>query len=167
MDYKLRKNVEMLIASPISQYRIDKETGVSQSNISKLRRGERKVGALSLDVAEKLSDYLEELTGSGSYLVSPEFDSVFPVDESADESRLEFADALYSVEDMHCRLDTDRQKGDRALIIGGPTDVSGIIIFVVKNEMGSYMFQDDATEDFKKIWRWALSKYDFLKEDKD
>ncbi|MDN6763830.1 helix-turn-helix domain-containing protein [Levilactobacillus brevis] len=167
MDYKLRKNVEMLIASPISQYRIDKETGVSQSNISKLRRGERKVGALSLDVAEKLSDYLEELTGSGSYLVSPEFDNGFPVDESADESRLEFADALYSVEDMHCRLDTDRQKGDRALIIGGPTDVSGIIIFVVKNEMGSYMFQDDATEDFKKIWRWALSKYDFLKEDKD
>ncbi|MGW7998920.1 hypothetical protein ACWEYI_00040 [Staphylococcus xylosus] len=49
--------IQKLLDSDISSYKIGKETGVSNSIIQRLRNGERTIGNLSLDTAEKLYEY--------------------------------------------------------------------------------------------------------------
>ncbi|WP_436866184.1 hypothetical protein [Staphylococcus pseudoxylosus] len=49
--------IQKLLDSDISSYKIGKETGVSNSIIQRLRNGERTIGNLTLDTAEKLYEY--------------------------------------------------------------------------------------------------------------
>ena len=54
------ENVNNLINSEISGYKIWQETGVSQSQISRLRKGEIEVGNISTDNSVKLNKFWEE-----------------------------------------------------------------------------------------------------------
>lgn len=58
----MRKEIEALLKSDISAYRIAKETGVAQSKISGLRAGTIKIENLTLAIAKRLSDYYESVT---------------------------------------------------------------------------------------------------------
>ncbi|MGP0637790.1 hypothetical protein ACTRV7_05120 [Staphylococcus xylosus] len=53
----MKKEIQKLLDSDISSYKIGKETGVSNSIIQRLRKGERTIGNLTLDTAEKLYEY--------------------------------------------------------------------------------------------------------------
>lgn len=57
----LREKIKAILDSDISAYRIAKETGVPQPNISNLRNGKREIGNLTVDVAEKLGKYYDSL----------------------------------------------------------------------------------------------------------
>lgn len=61
----MRKEIEELLKSDLSTYRISKDTGVGVGNISELKSGKRKIGNLTLDTAEKLYKYYIE-TKKGS-----------------------------------------------------------------------------------------------------
>lgn len=60
-EYKMRKTIEKLLNSNESSLQIALKTGVSQSVVSRIRSGERQLGNLSLDSAEKLFKYQKEL----------------------------------------------------------------------------------------------------------
>ena len=53
----IKENIEKLMQSEISNYRIHKETGVAQSTLSDLKSGKSKLGNVKLDVALKLKDF--------------------------------------------------------------------------------------------------------------
>jgi transcriptional regulator with XRE-family HTH domain len=53
----MKKEIQKLMDSNISSYKIGKETGVSNSIIQRLRNGDRAVGNLTLDTAEKIYGY--------------------------------------------------------------------------------------------------------------
>jgi len=53
----IKENIENLLQSEISNYRIHKETGVAQSTLSDLKSGKSKLGNVKLDVALKLNDF--------------------------------------------------------------------------------------------------------------
>ncbi|MCY1619673.1 hypothetical protein NW117_02720 [Staphylococcus pettenkoferi] len=53
----MRETIEKLLRSDISGYRIYKETGISQSRISDLRNGRRKLDNISFANAERLYNY--------------------------------------------------------------------------------------------------------------
>lgn len=56
---KLSKKIEQLLASNQTSYSISKYSGVAAGNIDRLRKGERQIKNLHLDVAEKLGDYYD------------------------------------------------------------------------------------------------------------
>ncbi|MGF7436735.1 hypothetical protein [Lentilactobacillus senioris] len=49
--------IKQLLDSDISAYRIAKDTGVSQSIITRLRNGDRTIDQLTVGTAQKLIDY--------------------------------------------------------------------------------------------------------------
>ncbi|WP_410483037.1 helix-turn-helix domain-containing protein [Staphylococcus lugdunensis] len=53
----MRKEIRDLLNSNITSYEISKETGVSNSVISRLRNGEREIGKVTLETAEKLYQF--------------------------------------------------------------------------------------------------------------
>jgi len=53
----IKENIEKLMQSEISNYRIYKETGVAQSTLSDLKSGKSKLGNIKLDVALKLNEF--------------------------------------------------------------------------------------------------------------
>ena len=57
---KLKEKVRAVLNSNLSQYEINKKTGVSQGSLSALRNGKKEIGRLSIDVAEKLADLYED-----------------------------------------------------------------------------------------------------------
>ncbi|GGA94500.1 hypothetical protein [Staphylococcus muscae] len=57
----MRKEIEKLLESDISHYKISKVTGVNSKTISELRAGKRKIGNITLDTAEKLYNYQIQL----------------------------------------------------------------------------------------------------------
>ena len=57
----MKNKIKNLLDSPITGYQIEQETGVSQAVISKLRKGQREIGNITLDTAEKLLNYTEEI----------------------------------------------------------------------------------------------------------
>ena len=57
----MRKEIEALLKSDISAYRIAKETGVAQSKISGLRAGTIKIENLTLAIATRLVNYYREI----------------------------------------------------------------------------------------------------------
>lgn len=59
-NMELRKKVEWIIESDITTYQFAKETGLTNTVLSKLRRGEKEVGRLSLDVAEKFGKLYDD-----------------------------------------------------------------------------------------------------------
>jgi len=58
---KLIKEIEELLNSEISSYKISKDSGVSYSLISDYRNAKRKIENMTLQVAKKLIRYSEEL----------------------------------------------------------------------------------------------------------
>lgn len=58
---KLIKEIEELLNSEISSYKIAKDSGVSYSLISDYRNAKRKIENMTLQVANKLIKYTEEL----------------------------------------------------------------------------------------------------------
>ena len=58
---KLIKEIEELLNSEISSYKIAKDSGVSYSLISDYRNNKRKIENMTLQVANKLIKYTEEL----------------------------------------------------------------------------------------------------------
>ena len=61
MDDKLIKEIEELLNSEISSYKIAKDSGVSYSLISDYRNSKRKIENMTLQVANKLIRYSEEI----------------------------------------------------------------------------------------------------------
>ncbi|UXR70307.1 hypothetical protein MUA26_04030 [Staphylococcus sp. IVB6246] len=57
----MRKEIEKLLDSDISHYKISQVTNVNSKTISELRSGKRKVGNITLDTAEKLYNYQKQL----------------------------------------------------------------------------------------------------------
>jgi len=53
--------IEMMNDQFVTAYTVSKVTGVSQYQLSLLKNGKSKVGNLSLDSAEKLSAFYEEI----------------------------------------------------------------------------------------------------------
>ena len=53
----IKENIEKLMQSEISNYRIHKETGVAQSTLSDLKSGKSKLGNIKLDVALKSNEF--------------------------------------------------------------------------------------------------------------
>ena len=58
---KLIKEIEDLLNSEISSYKIAKDSGVTYSLLSDYRNGKRKIENMTLQVAKKLIRYAEEL----------------------------------------------------------------------------------------------------------
>ena len=58
---KLIKEIEKLLNSEISTYKIAKDSGVTYSLLSDYRNGKRKIENMTLQVAKKLIRYSEEL----------------------------------------------------------------------------------------------------------
>lgn len=56
----IKKEIQKLLDSDITGYRIYKETGVDQAVISKLRSGERKIEDLTVSTADKLLKFKGE-----------------------------------------------------------------------------------------------------------
>ena len=56
---KLSEKIQRLLESNQTSYSINKYTGVPTGNIDLLRKGERKIKNLHLDVAEKLGKYYD------------------------------------------------------------------------------------------------------------
>ncbi|MEB7508387.1 hypothetical protein [Staphylococcus xylosus] len=56
----MKELIQKLLDSDISSYKIGKETGVSNSIIQRLRSGNRSIGNLTLDTAEKLYEYAKD-----------------------------------------------------------------------------------------------------------
>lgn len=60
---ELREKVQWVIDSDITTYQFAKDTGLTNTVLSKLRRGEKEVGRLSLDIAEKFGNLYDALNG--------------------------------------------------------------------------------------------------------
>ena len=58
---KIIKEIEELLNSEISSYKISKDSGVTYSLLSDYRNGKRKIENMTLQVANKLIRYTEEL----------------------------------------------------------------------------------------------------------
>lgn len=58
----MRKNIESLLASEISYYRVAKETGIPENTVRRLFTGESSIDNIRFSLAEKLSAYYEEIS---------------------------------------------------------------------------------------------------------
>ena len=66
---KLIKEIEKLLNSEISTYKIAKDSGVTYSLLSDYRNGKRKIENMTLQVAKKLIRYSEELKNGKWWLL--------------------------------------------------------------------------------------------------
>lgn len=57
---KIKENIKKLLKSDITAYRISKETGISESQLSRMKKGEIEIGRITLDNAIKLNEFWEE-----------------------------------------------------------------------------------------------------------
>lgn len=57
MTNDIKRNIQKLLDSDITNYRIYKDTGVAQSTLSDLKNGKSRIEDMRLEVALKLNDY--------------------------------------------------------------------------------------------------------------
>lgn len=57
MTNDIKRNIQKLLDSDITNYRIHKDTGVAQSTLSDLKNGKSNIDDMRLSVALKLNDY--------------------------------------------------------------------------------------------------------------
>lgn len=57
---KIKQNIEKLLNSDLTSYRIHKLTGIDQSTLSRLKNGKTKIGDMKLDTALALNKLWEE-----------------------------------------------------------------------------------------------------------
>ncbi|MCC2250091.1 helix-turn-helix domain-containing protein [Virgibacillus sp. AGTR] len=55
----MKEDIRKLIESDITGYKIKKETGISESTISRIRRGQIDIGSITLDNALKLYEFYQ------------------------------------------------------------------------------------------------------------
>lgn len=84
----MRKNIESLIKSSISAYRVAKDTGLPRSPITRLFTSESKIDNVTLKNAEILSKYWEELKmikiekkNNHEHIIGEEFEREYTVEE--------------------------------------------------------------------------------------
>lgn len=53
----IKDNIQHLLESDISNYKIHKDTGIAQSTLSDLKKGKSKIGNMKLDHAIKLNEF--------------------------------------------------------------------------------------------------------------
>lgn len=56
----IKKNIEKLLNSDLSNYRISKRTGIDQATLSRIKNGKTKIDDMKLDNALKLNNFWEE-----------------------------------------------------------------------------------------------------------
>ncbi|MEN2468003.1 helix-turn-helix domain-containing protein [Ornithinibacillus sp. JPR2-1] len=56
----MKEDIRRLINSHITGYKIHKETGISESTISRIRNGKIELGSISLDNAIKLHEFYKK-----------------------------------------------------------------------------------------------------------
>ncbi|MEN2765849.1 hypothetical protein [Ornithinibacillus xuwenensis] len=56
----MKEDIQKLINSAITGYKIHKETGISESTISRIRSGKIEIGSISLDNAIKLHEFYKQ-----------------------------------------------------------------------------------------------------------
>lgn len=56
----IKENIKKLLESDLTAYQISKKTGIQQSTLSRLKKGEIEVGNMKLDNALKLNQIWEE-----------------------------------------------------------------------------------------------------------
>lgn len=61
----MRKNVEKLFNSEISSYKISKDTGITNSTVTRLRNGSSNIDDAKFIHVEKLNNYYLEKKNSG------------------------------------------------------------------------------------------------------
>ncbi|QCZ50921.1 helix-turn-helix domain-containing protein [Levilactobacillus brevis] len=61
---KIKDEIQALLNTDISTSKIAKDSGVSQPAITYLRHGQRSIDRLSVDTAQKLLDYWEQVKRS-------------------------------------------------------------------------------------------------------
>ena len=66
----MRELIEWLLEGDISSYEIEKETGISRDAIAKIRRGDIKLGNVTLDRAEALAEYASEKKNEAEFIMS-------------------------------------------------------------------------------------------------
>lgn len=167
MDSKLRQSVQLLLNSSFSQYEISKATGFPQPNLSSLRNGKRIIGDMSVSTAEKLADYWNEVMGIytvATFKTTSEGMTI--TDELTDYGELFSQDAWDMIDTQNTDFGRDLVDGDRVDIAGGPnTDYPWITVSLTGFNEGTYWFDEDASDHFRKTWLAKLVKWDFLKED--
>lgn len=57
MTNDIKKNIQKLLESDITNYRIYKDTGIAQSTLSDLKNGKTSIDSMCLDNALKLNEY--------------------------------------------------------------------------------------------------------------
>jgi len=57
MTNDIKRNIQKLIDSDITNYRIYKDTGIAQSTLSDLKNGKTTIDSMRLDNALKLNEY--------------------------------------------------------------------------------------------------------------
>jgi|SRR5690625_918454 len=113
----MRKNIRKLLASEVvSNYRIHKDTGISQATLSDYATGKSDLGNMKLNIAEKLNDYyikkeeenkmkFEELKErvADNIVLTAEGGIYYAdvVEENSDEDRLAQAN---NIKDLHQQL---------------------------------------------------------------
>ena len=169
MTNQLRTDAQALLDSPITQYQIAKDTGVSQPNISKLKSGERKLSNASLATVEALAEYWD--TTMGLYMVSTSKTladgSIEVTDMNVDYGTLYIQDGWNMIDSMNDDFGRDLVDGDRVDIAGGPEETySWITVSLTGYNQGTYSFDEAASKSFRDVWMKKLADWDFLIEDK-
>lgn len=168
MTTTLRQDVQALLNSPISQYRIAKDTGIAQSALSDLKNGKRLLGDTTLDTVETLADYWDE--AMGLYTVATLKDvgdgSMVPTDMYVDYGTLHIKDAWNMIDSKNSDFGRELVDGDRVDIAGGPEDMySWITVSLTGYNEGTYAFDEAATKSFRDVWNEKLKKWGFLHEE--
>ncbi len=59
----IKSNIEALLQSEISNYKISKETGIAQTTLGDYTTGKSKIGNMKLDHAITLNEYYNKIKG--------------------------------------------------------------------------------------------------------
>ena len=145
---KIIKEIEELLNSEISSYKISKDSGVAYSLISDYRNGKRKLENMTLQVAKKLIRYSEELK-MRNYDKMMVVVNELVLEEGATvtywtEDKPNDCTCCYSVEELKAHLG-----------------------YMEEDEYEKLVFQVDFEDDEDKSYQFYMSEYkNVLDEDK-
>jgi hypothetical protein len=125
---QMRELIEWLLEGDISSYEIEKETGISRDAIAKIRRGDIKLGNVTLDRAEVLAEYASEKKNEAEFIISIVGEKWKNVDSDTKKTLLKNASYIdgstgKEVSDGECIVDFNEY-----LSISGKVTEDGIVI---------------------------------------
>jgi len=137
---KIIKEIEELLNSEISRYKIAKDSGVSFSLISDYRNGKRKIENMTLQVAKRLLRYAEELKMRNYDKMMVVVNELVLDDESTvtywSEDKPNDCTCCYSVEEIKAHLGNMNE-----------------------DEYEKLVFQVDFEEDEDRSYQFYMSEY--------